>query len=239
MSLYADTQYPVRDEVVAVHTRQLAGIIAPGTWGTGAQRRSVAVEARKAGYEAGLLEPPSGGPEVPDIELPEATRRVIRTIATSVHELDQQFCEGAIAQGLSDAEYVEIVGVVSRIVDLDVFARGIGAAPRPLPPAEPGSPSRERPGTAVMEYAWVPTIPNGVGGGEIGAELYHGQPMPYIVRALSLVPDELRAHVELEVAHYTRLDKLFDYEYQHHEGLTRPQAEVVAGRVSAINDCFY
>ncbi len=53
------------------------------------------------------------------------------------------------------------------------------------------------------------------------------------------VPEELRAHVELEIAHYTRLGKIFDYEYQHHEGLTRPQAEIVAGRVSALNDCFY
>ena len=63
--------------------------------------------------------------------------------------------------------------------------------------------------------------------------------MPYIVRGMRLVPDELRAHLELERARYTRSDTLFDYEYQHHEGLTRPQAEVVAGRVSALNDCFY
>jgi hypothetical protein len=91
----------------------------------------------------------------------------------------------------------------------------------------------------VIEHAWIPTVPNGPAGGDIGASLYHGQPMPYIVRAMSLVPDELRAHLELEIAHYTRLDKLFDYQYQHHEGLTRPQTEVVAGRVSALNDCFY
>jgi hypothetical protein len=30
-----------------------------------------------------------------------------------------------------------------------------------------------------------------------------------------------------------------DFEFNHHDGLTRPQAEVVAGRVSALNDCFY
>lgn len=239
MSLYSDSRYPVSDEVAAVHIRQLAGIAAPGTWGTGAQRRAVAAEARKAGYEAGLLEPPSGGPEAPDVDLPAPTRDVIRTIATSVHDLDQAFCESAIGSGLSDVEYVEIVGVVSRIVDLDVFARGIGVVPRPLPAARQGKPSRERPETAVIEYAWLPTIPNGPAGGAIGEALYHGQPMPYIVRALSLVPDELTAHVELEIAHYTRLDKLFDYEYQHHDGLTRPQAEIVAGRVSALNDCFY
>jgi hypothetical protein len=197
------------------------------------------VEARKAGYDAGLLEPPPGGPEEPELQLSEAVRRVIRTMATSVQDLDAAFCEQAIANGLSDAEYVEIVSVVARIVDIDVFARGIGVSPRPLPAVEPGEPSRERPDTAVIEHAWVPTVPNGPAGGGIGASLYHGQPMPYIVRSLSLVPDELRAHVELEIAHYTRLDKLFDYQYQHHDELTRPQAEVVAGRVSALNDCFY
>jgi hypothetical protein len=239
MPLYPDSNFPVSDEIAAVHSRQLKGIVAPGTWGTGAQRRAVAVEARKAGYEAGLLEPPPGGPEDPGLELPEAVRRVIRTLATSVQGLDQAFCEQSIADGLSDAEYVEIVGVVSRIVDIDVFARGIGVSPRPLPAPEPGEPSRQRPDTAVIEHAWIPTVPNGPAGGDIGASLYHGQPMPYIVRAMSLVPDELRTHLELEIAHYTRLDKLFDYQYQHHEGLTRPQTEVVAGRVSALNDCFY
>ena len=63
--------------------------------------------------------------------------------------------------------------------------------------------------------------------------------MPFIIRALSLVPAETHAHVELEQVQYLPLDRFGDYEYQHHEGLTRPQVEVVAGRVSAINECFY
>ena len=237
--MYADSQYPVSDEIVAVHARQLAGIASPGTWYTGAQRRAIAAEARRAGYEAGVLEPPGEGAESPDVELSAATRRVIRTLATAVTDLDQALCNAALADGLDDGEYVEIVGVVARIVDLDVFARGIGVVPRALPRAQPGEPTHERPDTAAIEHAWVATIPNGAAGGAAGEALYHGHPMPYIIRAMSLVPDELRAHVELEIAHYTRLDKLFDYEYQHHEGLTRPQCEVVAGRVSALNDCFY
>lgn len=239
MSLFADAEYPVSDAIASVHEGQLNGIVSAGTWGNGAQRRAVAVEARSACYEKGLLEPPTGDPEMPDAELPASTRGIIGTLATSVQDLNQDFCDEAIGGGLSDAEYVEIVGIVSRLVDMDVFARGIGVPPRALPPARPGEPSRERPATAVPELAWVPTIPNGPGGGEIGEALYHGMPMPYIVRALSLVPDELRAHVELEEAHYTRLNKIMDYDYQHHDGLTRPQAEIVAGRVSALNDCFY
>jgi hypothetical protein len=239
MFLFADADNPVSDAIASVHERQLNGIVSAGTWGDGAQRRAVAAEARKACYEKGLLEPPVGGAEEPDVELTSSTRGVIGTLATSVQGLNQDFFDEAIGGGLSDAEYVEIVGIVSRLVDLDVFARGIGVPPRPLPAAKPGEPSRERPASAVPELAWVPTIPNGPAGGEIGEALYHGMPMPYIVRALSLVPEELRAHVELEEAHYTRLDKIMDYAYQHHDGLTRPQAEVVAGRVSALNDCFY
>lgn len=239
MSLYADSQYPVSDQIAAVHARQLKNITSPGTWGSGEQRRAVAVEARNAGYQAGLLEPPTEGRGTSDMDLPEVVRDVIRTIAADIHSLRKDFHDQAIADGISDVEYVEIVGIVSRIVDLDVFARGIAVPPRPLPAPEAGEPTRERPATAKIEEAWMPTIPIGPDGGEIGEALYHGQPMPCIVRSLSLVPEELRAHVELEEAHYTRLAKIFDYEYQHHEGLTRPQTEIIAGRVSALNDCFY
>lgn len=242
MAMYSDSRFPVSDAMADVHTRQFEQIVAPGTWYTGAQRRAIAVTARSAGIEAGLLEPSPDSPDSSsgsDVDLPETARRVAATIAVSVLELTRDFHDEAIAEGLRDVEYVEITGVVSRLVDLDVFARGIGSAPRPLPAPEIGAPSRQRPDTAVVEHAWVATVPNGPAGGAVGEALYHGHPMPYIVRALSLVPEELRAHVELEVAHYTRLDKLFDYEYQHHDGLTRPQAELVAGRVSALNDCFY
>lgn len=239
MPLYSDSHYPVSERIVDVHIRQLHTIVAPGTWYSGHQRRAVAIEARKAGYAAGLLEPPRDGVEDANYPLSKTAVHVCRTIAASIHDLNKDFFDAAVAGGLSEPEFVEIVGIVSRIVDLDVFARGIGVVPRPLPAPEEGEPSRIRPATAIAEHAFVATIPNGPDGGEIGQALYHGQPMPYIVRALSLVPDELTAHVELEVAHYTQLDKLFDYDYQHHEGLSRPQAELVAGRVSALNDCFY
>jgi len=239
MPLYRDSEYPVRAALADVHMQQIENMVSPGTWYTGPERRAIAIAARRAACEAGLLEPPTGGLDHPETGLKEIVHRVTATVATSVQELGEDLYDETIAAGLSDVEYVEIVGVVSRIVDLDVFARGIGVAPRTLPPSRAGAPQRTRPETAVIEHAWVATVPNGPAGGDIGASLYHGHPMPYIVRALSLVPEELRAHVELEIAHYTRLDKLFDYEYQHHEGLTRPQAELVAGRVSALNDCFY
>lgn len=239
MGFYDDSAYPVRADLADVHASQLNGLGAPGTWGSGAQRLAVVVEARKAGYKAGVLEPPADGEEGTDAALPEAVRRVIRRLAVSPKDVDQAFYAQALEDGIGDAEYVEIVGLVARITDIDVFARGIGVPLRPLPAPEPGDPSRLRPAEAVPELAWVPTVPNGPEGGETAKTLYGPHPKSYIVRGLSLVPDELNAHVALEEVQYLPLQRIREWDYQHHEGLTRPQVEVVAGRISALNECFF
>ena len=85
----------------------------------------------------------------------------------------------------------------------------------------------------------MPTVPNPPEGGAAAEDLYGGQPKPYIFRGMSLVPDELRAHLALERVQYLPLEKILEYDFAHHEGLSRAQAELVAGRVSALNDCFY
>lgn len=124
--------------------------------------------------------------------------------------------------------------------DLDIFARGIGVALRALPAeARPGRPSRQRPLSAVVEQAWVATVPNPPKGGGEAAALYGGEQRPYIIRSLSLVPEEFHAHREMEGVQYMPFGRVFDYAYSHQEGLTRPQCEVVAGRISARNECFY
>ena len=239
MTMYANSAYPVRADLAHVHAAQINGWGAPGTWGTGAQRLAVAAEARKACFDAGVLEAPVDGGAPVELQLPEIARRVIQRLAVSPLDVDQQVYLDALKGGLSDVEYTEIVGLVSRITNIDIFARGIGVSLPPLPTAEPGAPTCERPGVAVTELAWVPTIPNPPEGGKIADEIYGGKPKPYIIRALSLVPAELRMHLALEEVQYLPLDRILEYDYQHHEGLTRAQAEIVAGRVSAINDCFY
>jgi hypothetical protein len=239
MTMYASSAYPVHADIARVHAAQIGGWGAPGTWGTGAQRLAVAAEARKAGIDAGLLEAPDDGGAPITLDLPEIARRVIQRLAVSPKDVDQKFYEDALAGGLSDVEYTEIVGLVARITNIDIFARGIGVPLAPLPAAAPGAPTRDRPGVAVTELAWVPTIPNPPDGGALADELYGGQFKPYIIRALSLVPAEMRMHLELEQVQYLPLDKILVADYQHHEGLTRAQAEIVAGLVSALNDCFY
>lgn len=238
MTLYRDSQFPVPDDLTAVHGTQLRKFGQPGTWGTGAQRLAVVAAARQAGIDAGVLEAPAEGGATSEVELPKVVRDVIRQVAVAPKDVDQAFYEDAVGSGLGDAEYTEIVALVSFICGMDVFARGIGVPLRPLAEAEPGEPTRERPAEAVQEEAWVPTIPNPPDGGALAEELF-GKFKPYIMRAVSLVPDECRDHMALEGVQYMPLAKVPVFDHQHHEGLTRPQVEIVAGRVSALNDCFY
>ena len=238
MSLYDDSPYPVRGDLEAAHQAQFERFGQPGTWGSGAQRIAVIAAARQACIDAGMLEAPADGGAVSDVELPKVVQDIIAKVAVSPKEVDLDFYNAAIGSGLSDAEYTEIVGLVSFVCDLDVFARGIGVDPRPLPEPQPGAPSRERPEEAVQEQAFVPTIPNPPEGGERAKAMY-GPFKPYIMRAMSLVPDEFADHIALERAQYLPLEKIMEFDFDHHDGLTRPQVEVIAGRVSALNDCFY
>ena len=219
--------------------RQLDQLAEPGSWGSGAQRLAVAGEVRRACYDAGIQEEPEDGGPPSGVALPDAVRATIRQLAVAPGDFTEDSYEEARNGGLSDEEYVELVGIVSRLTDIDVFARGIGVPLRPLPAARGGRPSRTRPRVARKEMAWVPTVPNLPEGGEEAAEIYGEDYRPYIVRSLSLVPDEMRRHLELEEAQYLPMKNVFVADYQHHEGFTRAQVELIAGRVSALNECFY
>ena len=239
MTLYADSQYPVRADLDAIHAKQLDQLADPGTWGTGAMRLAVAREVRRACYDADIQEEPDDTFPQSDVELPEVVRVMIRTLAVTPKDFLEDSYEDARSGGLSDEEYVEIVGIVSRLTNMDVFARGIGVKLRPLPAARDGQPSRSRPRVATKEMAWVPTVPNLPEGGDEAAEIYGTDYRPYILRSLSLVPDEMRRHIELEEVQYLPMKSILIKDYQHHEGFTRAQVELIAGRVSALNECFY
>lgn len=237
--IYADAAYDVRQDLVEIHAKQLDDLGSPGTWGTGAQRLAVARAARQAGIEAGVMEAPDNHQPAPANALPETVQTFIRHLAVAPKDVDETVCDAARGEGLSDEEYVEIVGLVSRMVNIDIFARAVGAQLPPLPAPRPGQPTRERPASAIREHAIVPTVPNAPEGGDDAQQLYGGKWQPYIMRALSLVPGELRDHLELEEVQYMPMSKVMVPDHQHHVGVTRAQAEVVAGRVSAINECFF
>ena len=76
-------------------------------------------------------------------------------------------------------------------------------------------------------------LPEDAAGPEKG--LYGGLPMvPNIMRALSSVPDHVRALLDWMGSHYVSVSDLSE-----ERAIDRLQIELVASRVSALNECFY
>ena len=89
----------------------------------------------------------------------------------------------------------------------------------------------------VSGDAWLPMLPPKLREGP-EADLYAGLPfLPNVIRAMSLVPSGVRMLRRLSIAHY--VEKVQDPLANDGRALDRRQIELVAGRVSAINECFY
>ncbi|MBM4228117.1 MAG: hypothetical protein FJ164_10265 [Gammaproteobacteria bacterium] len=240
MRLYSDSELPVRPALEVAHGTTLASFAGPGSWYNGAERCEIVREARQARTSAGLQD--DGGDEPVYADLSPVARRVARRVAISVDTLTRDFMEEALADGLSVDEYVEVVGVVSRAVNVDLFARGLGLPVRPLPLPTDQAPVRLRPSTACDEGAWVPTVPGGSRGGEEARRIYGSadpQAAPFIYRALSLCPDEAAGLVALGAAQYLEIKDFMDLDFTYEPTLSRPQYELLAARVSALHQCFY
>lgn len=233
--MYANTPIVVRDDIGEVHREIWDALGRPGTWWTSAQRIGIAREARRARAERGLAPIPL---EPAEPTLPVEAAEVARRIGGDPASLDEGWF-GSVVQRLSDAEYVELAGVVVQTVSVDAFCKAIGLPLHPYPTPGTGEPSCERPVAAVDEEAWVPTIPSGTAGGEVGRTLYGDQAMPNVIRALSLVPEDAARALRQCEAQYLKIPQVLDPSYEPRRGLSRAQVELVAGRVSALNECFY
>ena len=235
---YAASGIPVRDDLRAAHRELLAHLAAPGTWWAGAARIAIAAEARLAPRCAlcrarrDALSPAAVEGQHDTLgDLSPRLVDVIHRIRTDAGRLTRAWFDGVIAGGVTDAEYVEIVAVVTMLAGVDFFARALGIDPFPLPAPTAGAPSRRRPAKAAVGVAWVPVIAS-------DADLYGDAGfVPNILRALSLVPEEVRMLQRLSETHYLPFARIPDPTARR--TLDRMQMELVAGRVSALNQCFY
>ena len=138
---------------------------------------------------------------------------------------------------MSDAEYVETVGVMATVIAIDSFCDAVGMPRHALPTPIAGEPRRRRPAGAKEDLAWVPTVaPEDITEAEAG--MYDGLSAVNIHRALSLVPAEVAGFFDLDTVHYLPDAVIRDFGTEY-RALTHAQIEFLAGRVSAINQCFY
>jgi hypothetical protein len=243
-ALYAAAALPVRDDIVAAHTHLRRHAAEPGTWWSGRERLAIWEEARRAAScglcaerRAALSPAAVSGEHEHAGALPETLVEVVHRVRSDPARLSRRWLDELLARGLSDAAYVEAVGVAVRGIGMDVFARAVGVEPAPLPQPLPGEPSRHRPAAARDEGAWVPMIAQVDAAGP-EADLYPPDAyFPNVGRALSLVPDEVRANRELLAAHYLDFHEVVDV--RNERTLPRSQVELLATRVSALHDCFY
>lgn len=234
----------MRDDLRDAQDALLEHLRSPGTWWTGAERHAMAREVWRAGSCAlcrsrkQALSPSAvAGEHGATGDLPAAVADVVHRVRSDPARLSRAWYESVVPDVLSEPRYVELIAVATLATGLEFFARAIGAPPPELPPALPGEPSRRVPETAKPGAAWVATIaPEDASGPEAG--LYGGAPfVPNVIRALSLVPDEQRALWRALGAHYVPVASIPDP--SAHRALDRMQTELVAARVSALNQCFY
>ena len=193
-----------------------------GTWWDATQLGAIARRARD-GFAQRHLPPWSRDLPATIEGLSDPAVVVIDKVTSDPGSVDREWAHARIAE-LGDGPYVELVGITAVAVIIHMYATGVGEGPEPLgdPVADPGEPSRTRPD----------------GLGDIGAHVAMLDPFEFanVSRALSLVPSANLAFSTLVRPMYSGYG-FFDLVWS--SPLSRPQVELVASRVAAMNECFY
>ncbi|MBW2244703.1 MAG: hypothetical protein JRH01_22205 [Deltaproteobacteria bacterium] len=245
---YEASPWQIREDLPAAYRAEWQGLAQPGSWWTGAERVAIAEEVRRAqGCPLCVERKQALSPFSVDGEHAHAEASVLSDVAidtvhrlvTDASRLSRTWVEKLAAQGVSDGHYVELLGVVVVVISIDSFHQGLGLPLEPLPMPEAGEPTGHRPAGLEHETAWVPMIQAGKAQGE-DADLFSGGPQTAnVIRALSLVPDAVRSLKNVSAAQYVPTWAVGDPSYSEGRALERGQIELVAGRVSALNECFY
>jgi hypothetical protein len=239
---FSNVPIDVGAEIKAAHRHTWERIAQSGNWWHGAERVAIAKAVRQAAQckvcdeRREALSPLSvPGPHEHDGTLPDAAIELAHQVVRDPGRLSKNWFDQVLDDGLTEEQYVETLGVVVAVVSIDAFCLGLGVEPHPLPMPEPGETTRHRPVGTVSGEAWVPMLPPVKSSGP-EADLFQGF-APNVARAMSLVPDAVRTLKELSAAHYLPMDKVIDPRARR--TLDRAQMELLAGRVSALNECFY
>ncbi|MEM9131851.1 MAG: hypothetical protein AAF962_09190 [Actinomycetota bacterium] len=199
--------HPTRRDAVVRAWTQLVG---PGPVLSADERRAVIGWARAAW--AGATAPDEqGGPAA----------EAAHWLAADAGGITAEVVDDLEARGLDRLRYLEIVGIVGRLANIDFYARGLGASLPAVP--DEAHPSPEPTGQVAPERerrGFVPSI----------AALR----APFVLDALPGEGEELRAMHE---PMYLPMTAIGDFTFG--DVLTRPQIEYLASRASYLNECFY
>ncbi|MPY72324.1 MAG: hypothetical protein GEU92_19895 [Alphaproteobacteria bacterium] len=246
---YDTSPHPVRDDLAEAHRKAWRHIASTGTWLTGRQRVAIAAETRHAANcrlcrdrEAALSPYAVEGAHDHLGALPENVVEVIHRVVTDPARLTESWVRKALASGIAEPEYVEIVSIIAHTMCVDTFTDAIGIERHGLPQPEEGEPARVRPDGADYNIAWLPTVPPEQADEDLLAiyprNVGEAPSAPHVRRALSLVPREAVSFFALNDVQYLPPEAMWNAPINP-RSISKSQVELVASRVSALNGCFY
>lgn len=203
---------PVRQDIIDQFEATWAHLQAPGTWFDGAQRVDAARVARAA----------RAGDPRPTTNLSPDAITVLEKIASEQATTSREWVESMVSGLGTEEEYVELMGIATRVVQIDTFSRLMGTEPPGLPEPHAGDPTRTRVEPRPKRIrSWIPVGPMLV------------PPFTQV-----LVPEENdRTYPQIETLYMTGQD-MEDPDYRRGD-LHRTQIELVASSLSFQNECFY
>jgi alkylhydroperoxidase family enzyme len=243
---YSESAYPIRDNIADAHRWIWEKISRAGCWWSGAERVAIAEEVRLARNCSFCAERKTAlsplhmeGSHHSRDSLDSAVVDAIHRVTTDASRLSRSFLDDLNKAGISDAAYVELLGVVVSMMSIDVLHQALSLPLEPLPVPVEGKPSYYLPENLIDDGAFVKMLtvddlP------ETEADLFGGSSrVPNVMRAMSAHPDSVRMLCKLSDVHYMPMTEVGDPRKEPDRAISRAQIELVAGRVSAMNDCFY
>ena len=242
---YNSSAFPIREDIPLAYRQYWQALANAGSWWTGAQRVAIAQEVRNASrcgfctQRRQALSPNSvQGQHDSSTELSALAIDAVHRIITDQTRITQTFVDELAANGLSNEAYVELAGVAVSVFSIDEFNRALGLPPEPLPEPVPGEASHYRPQQAVAGTGFVPMLPpDGDTGNEEG--IWPGGRSANVLRAFTLVPNAFREWLAIGKVQYLAVEDMVNMFQPEGRSINRMQIELIAGRVSAINQCFY
>lgn len=246
--LYQNSPYSIREDIKVAHRKFWKTLSQPGSWWTGTERISIAAESRVAlscefckTRKTALSPYGLDGSHDRASDLPEVAVDAVHRIITDQTRITGSWVEKLPENGLSTEAYVELAGIVVCVFSIDEFHHALGLELESLPQAddcEKAEPDHYRPAQAETGTGFVPMLPKeGLSGAE--ANLWPNGRSANVLRALSLVPAALKDWLDLSTAQYLSIEGMGNLVKQDDRSINRMQMELIAARVSAINECFY
>ncbi len=224
---------PLRENLREAHARAWQAIAEPGEFWTAAERCALVTEARAAAdcelcaARKDALSPTAvSGSHDATGALPDVLVELVHRLRTDPGRFTRRVLDEVLAADISEAQYVEAVSVVATSVIVDTLHFGLDLPLPELPDPAPGEPGGKLNPHAVDGGAWVPISAAAQDVSDTGLPT-----VPNIARAMGLVPSAAQLFFTAFRPHYALKDIPLS--------ISQAQAEFVASRVSALNQCFY